>query len=108
MPLPYEIPTTGFITPGVASAEKLVSNIIGILTAVAFLFFVFQTIFAAFQYLSSEGDKNKIETSRKRLTEGVLGLVIVVVALGLGSLLASLLGVKDVFNFELLFGSIGI
>ena len=109
--LAYQIPNRGFIDPGTDGttvAEKLISNIIGILTAVAFIYFVFQVIIAAYQYISSEGDKAKISASRKRITEGILGLVISTIALGLGALFASLLGVKNIFDLNQLFNSMGL
>ena len=96
----YKIEPFG-INPGTesaATAENLVSKIFGVLTIIAFIFFAFQVIFAGIALIASEGDKNKAETARKRLTDGILGLTIVVVAVALGSLLATLLGIPDVFN----------
>lgn len=109
--LAYKIDPGPFIDPGTngaSVAEKLISNIIGILTAIAFIYFTFQVIIAAYQYISSEGDKAKISASRKRITEGILGLVISVVALGLGALFASLLGLKNIFDLNLMFSSMGL
>ena len=109
--LAYKIDPGPFIDPGTNGAgvaEKIISNIIGILTAVAFIYFVIQTIIAAYQYISSEGDKAKIKSSRKRITEGVLGLVIAVIALGLGALFASLLGLKNIFDLNQMFNSMGL
>ena len=46
-------------------AEKLISNVIGVLTLVAFIFFALQIIFARYGFITAEGDKNKMETARK-------------------------------------------
>ena len=100
MEVEYKIPIIG-IDPTADPAkvtENIVSKIIGIITIIAFLYFAFQIIFAGIALISAEGDKNKAETAKKRLTDGILGLTIVVVAMGLASLLATLLGVQNVFD----------
>lgn len=89
-------------------ATNIVSQIIGILTIFAFIWFGLQVIFAGYAFLTSEGDVKKMEIARKRLTDGVLGLVIVVVALGLASLIATLSGVTNVFDLNSMFGKMGL
>ena len=88
--------------------EKLVSNLIGVLTIVAVLFFAIQIIFAGFSFISSGGDEKVMETSRKKLTNGVLGLFIVVVAVGIGSLIAKLLGLNNIFDINQMFVDMGL
>ena len=88
--------------------EKLVSNLIGVLTIVAVLFFAIQIIFAGFSFISSGGYEKVIETSRKKLTNGVLGLFIVVVAVGIGSLIAKLLGLNNIFDINQMFVNMGL
>lgn len=83
--------------------EKLISQIIGILTIVGVIFFIIQIIFAGYAMMSAQGDPKKIEAGRKRLTDGILGLTIVVVALGVGAFIATLLGIKDPLNIQQLF-----
>jgi len=91
-----------------AAAERIISQIIGVLTIIAFIYFAIQMILAGYAYFTSEGDKGKIETARKRLTEGVLGAFIVVIALGLTALIASLAGIDNVFNLEAMFKIMGL
>jgi hypothetical protein len=76
----------------VAPLEKIISSVVGVLTVVAVIFFALQIIFAGYAFLSSEGDTKKMEEARKRLTEGVLGLFIVVIALGFTALIGRLTG----------------
>jgi hypothetical protein len=80
--------------------ESLISQIIGILTIVGVIYFIFQIILAGYSFISAQGDKNKIEAARSRLTNGILGLTIVVVALGIGAFIATLLGIKDPLNIQ--------
>ena len=84
----------------VSQLESIISNIIGVITIVAFIFFTFQIIFAGYTFMSANGDEKKLEISRKKLTNGILGLTIVVVAYGLTAFIATLLGLDNVFNLH--------
>lgn len=78
--------------------EKIISTIIGALTIIAFIFFAFQIIFAGYSFLSSQGDAAKLKAARERLTNGILGIVIVVIAFGITAFLGKLLGLEYIFN----------
>lgn len=84
----------------VTQTENVISGVIGILTIVSVIYFVIQVIFAGLAFISSQGDEKKIESARKRLTDGILGLTIVVVAFGIGSLLAKLLNLENIFDLN--------
>ncbi len=84
----------------VSQLESIISNVIGVITIVAFIFFTFQIIFAGYAFISANGDEKKLETSRKKLTNGILGLTIVVVAYGLTAFIANLLGLDNVFSLQ--------
>jgi len=97
--------------PGVATnkassigqLEKLLSSIIGILTIIGAVYFTIQIILSGFSLISSHGDPKELETGKKRLTNNVIGLAIVVLAYGLTALLTRLLGIDDVFNLKKIF-----
>jgi hypothetical protein len=93
---------------GTATMEKVISQILGILTIIAVIFFAVQIIFAGYSFISAEGDEKKMLTARQSLTNGVLGLTIVVVAVGLGSLLATLAGIPNVLDLNTMFTSMGL
>jgi hypothetical protein len=88
--------------------EILVSNIIGVLTIVGVIYFIIQIIFAGYGFISSEGDEKKMEMNRSKLTNGVLGLFIVVVAVGIGSLIAKLLGFDNPLDINSMFTKMGL
>lgn len=88
--------------------EKYAGQLVGMLTIVAVLYFVAQIIFAGYAFIASQGDEKTMESTRKRLTEAVLGLVIVVVAVGLGSLIALLLGIPSVLDIGAMFTKMGL
>jgi len=88
--------------------EKLASNAIGILTIVAVLFFAIQIILAGFGFISSGHNEKEVEANSKKLTNSVLGLLIVVVAVGIGSLIARLLGLNNIFDINQMFINMGL
>lgn len=71
---------------------KIISNIIGVLTIVAGLWFIFQLISSAIGIMSASGDPKKLETSSASIKNAIIGLVVVVAAYALMSLLGKLLG----------------
>lgn len=78
-----------------------ISNIIGFLTAVAIIFFLFQFFLGAITWISAGGDKAKIEQARSKLTNALVGIVIVITALVLVSAVGALLGV-NILNFGII------
>lgn len=84
----------------VTQLDNTISTIIGVLTLIAFIYFVIQVILAGYSFISGQGDEKKIESARKRLTNGILGITIVVVAFGITALLATLLGLGNIFNLN--------
>lgn len=101
--LTYELEGPGLI-PDIGNpakpVEEFISQLIGILTIIGVIYFIIQIIFAGYAMMSSQGDPKKIEAGRSRLTNGILGLTIVVVALGVGAFIATLLGIKDPLNIQ--------
>lgn len=70
---PPEVAKIGSGKEGIAT---LLSNIINIIYAVSAIVFIFMLLISAFQWLTSGGDKEKIESARARLTWAIIGLVI--------------------------------
>lgn len=75
-----------------------ISKIIGVMTVVAFIWFTFQMIIGAMRIVMSGGDKAALEGARKQITTGVIGVVIVVSAIFVVSLLGTLLGFNNILN----------
>lgn len=102
--LAFELTGPGIQVPNQTAAgtqlEKIISTTIGVLTIIAVIFFVIQLILAGYSFMSAQGDKNKIEAARDRLTQGILGLTIVILAYGMGALIANLVGLENIFNLN--------
>ncbi|MBU3957282.1 pilin [Patescibacteria group bacterium] len=76
---------------------QIISNIIGIMTVVAGIWFFFMLIIGAYGYLTAGGDSKKIEEATKKITGALTGLIVIVLAYALVSLIGSLLGI-DILN----------
>jgi type IV secretion system pilin len=82
----------------ITQLEKIISSVIGIMTVFGAIFFTINIILAGFSLMSSRGDSEKTKSGKKRLTDGVIGLAIIVLAYGLGALITNLLGINNVFD----------
>lgn len=95
-------------TSAISMLEKIISTVVGVLTIVAVIFFALQIIFAGYAFLSSDGDQKKMEEARKRITEGVLGLFLVVIALGFAALIGRLTGLGNVLELQTMWNKLKI
>ena len=111
-PLAYKITGPGIPVSNNADAttkfETYAGQLVGVLTIIGVLFFIAQIIFAGFAFISSQGDEKTMEATRKRLTEAVLGLTLIVIAIGIGTLLATLLGISNVLDINSMFRGMGL
>jgi hypothetical protein len=83
--------------------STFLSSAIGIMTIIAIIWFIFLFITGAISYMTSGGDKAAIEGAKKRIVNGVIGLVIVIISLFIIKLIGYLLGIPDILNFVSLF-----
>lgn len=86
--------------------EKFISQFIGILTIIAIIYFTIQIIFAGYSFMGSNGDPKKMEQSKAHLTQNILGLVIVLIALIITNLIGRLFGLDNILNFTDTFNKI--
>jgi len=87
-------------TTGQTAGEKLgsaLSAIIGLMTVIAGLFFLIQLITGGIQWVGSGGDKAGLQQAQQKITNGFLGLTIVVAAIAVSKILSIFLGF-DILN----------
>lgn len=72
--------------------NKLISNIVGVMTVIAGIWFIFQFIIGGIGWLTAGNDKAKVESARAKITQGIIGLAIVIVAVFIIDLIGKLLG----------------
>jgi hypothetical protein len=80
--------------------EKVITVIVGFLTIAAILWFALQIIIGGFGWISAGGDPKAAENARKRITNAVIGIIVVIMALTLVRLVGSLLGIPDILKIE--------
>ncbi|MCX6704295.1 MAG: hypothetical protein NTZ07_02505 [Candidatus Woesebacteria bacterium] len=90
----------------VSTFSKFISSTIGILTIVAILWFIFVFITGAISIIGSGGDKAQLETAKKKITTGLIGLFVTIAAIFVIKLIGSLIGIPDILNFGILFSMI--
>jgi hypothetical protein len=82
--------------------NRAISTIVGVMTVVALIWFTFQFIIGAIGIITSGGDKAALESAKKKLTTGIVGVVIVVVAVFLIDLIGDIIGVDILEGANLL------
>lgn len=78
---------------GIGTFSRFISSAIGLMTIIAVIWFVFTLITGAIGIMTAGGDKAAMESSRKRITSGIIGLVVVIAAIFILDLIGFLLGV---------------
>lgn len=76
------------------SLETYMSDIIGIITILAALFFIVYAFLAAFEWVTAGGESGKIEKAKNRFIWGTLGLVLIVASYAIVGLIGSLIGIS--------------
>lgn len=79
---------------------NFLSTTIGVITIVAIIWFVFIVITGAISYMSAGGDKGAIEGARKKIVNGLIGLVVVITGLFVVNLVGYLLGIPNILNIQ--------
>lgn len=103
-PLGLDVPGGGAAAGSIFN--KFISSTIGLMTVIAAIWFVFLLITGAYGIMSAGGDKAALETARKRITNGVVGFVVVIAAIFIIEFIGSLIGFDLILNPAELIGVI--
>ena len=79
--------------------STFISSAIGLITIIAIIWFVFVFIMGAIGIISSGGDKQAMESARKKITSGAIGLVVVIVGMFVIQLIGRIIGIPEILNF---------
>ncbi len=92
--------------PGIFN--QFFSGFIGLLTIIAFLWFVINFFLGAFEIITAGGDKGKLENARRRLMTGIIGIVVVIAAIFIVQLIGSIIGIPDILKPTSILDTIGL
>lgn len=78
--------------------NNVLSATVGIMTVVAFIWFVFLLLMGAYGIMQAGGDKQALETAKKKLQSAITGLVILIAAIFIVDIFGFLIGIPDILN----------
>ena len=88
---------------GVSTFAKFISSTIGLMTIVAIIWFVITFLLGAIGIISAGGDKAALEAARKKIVNGIIGLVVTIAAVFVVSLIGTLLGMENILDLNAMF-----
>lgn len=88
---------------GISLLTQVLTTIIGLITVVGFIWFVILVITGAIGIISAGGDKNALSTNVKKITNGLIGLIVLISALFIIRLFGTLMGIENILNLQNLF-----
>lgn len=103
--------TSGLANPtgtGITDLSTFISTMIGVMTIVAFIWFVFVIFTGAIGIISSGGDKQALESAKKKITSGIIGVVIVIAAIFIIDLVGTIFGINILNIFQLFYRVTGL
>ena len=87
---------------GVAVAN-IFSSLLSVASLVAGLILLFNLIIAAFEWMNSAGDSGKLEKARNRITQSIIGILVLAAVLAIFILVQAVLEV-ELINFSFVGG----
>lgn len=82
----------GTDTTGASGIGKFFSNMIGLFYIVAALVLIFMILWGAFDWITSEGDKEKLQGAQRKLINAFIGIMIFAAAFGVIRILGAFTG----------------
>ena len=87
-------PGTGTEPKGATeSLTKIFNNVFGVLTLVGGLMFIVYFLLGGIQWITSSGEREKVEKSKKQMTNAAIGLIIVVASYSIAFIIGKVLGI---------------
>jgi len=77
----------------------IMSQVLGILTVVGALWFMFRIFTTALAWISAGGDKQAVEGAKQKFTQAIIGLLVVVISYALLGVVGYFLGI-DIINLN--------
>lgn len=94
------------VEEGPAIFATFISSAVGLITIIGVIWFIFIIITGALGIISSGGDKQSLEGAKKKITNGIIGLIVTISALFILNLIGTLIGIPTILNFTQMFTKI--
>lgn len=78
--------------------NKVLSGTVGVMTVIAFIWFIFVLLTGAYGIMQSGGDKQALEDSKKKIMNGLYGIIILIAAVFIIDLFGKLIGIPNILN----------
>lgn len=92
----------GDIATSTSAVEKLVSNVLVILTVVAGLAFVLYFLLGGLNWITAGGDKGKIDKAKGMMTNGAIGMIVITLSYSIVWIVGKALGISILNPAELI------
>ncbi|MDH5533400.1 MAG: hypothetical protein OEX81_03170 [Candidatus Pacebacteria bacterium] len=79
------------------SLELWISRLLGMITTIGAIVFIFMFFYGAFRWLSGGDDTAKIGKARDQMVQGVIGMIIMVAGYAIIGLIGEMIGI-DILN----------
>lgn len=86
------IPTN--VPPPLSCIFTVLQNIINAALILSAVVAVILIMYAGYQFVTSSGDKEKVDGARKRITYAIIGLVVIIFAFAIINLISQITGVE--------------
>lgn len=83
---------------GEAVFQTFVSSAIGLISVIAIIWFIFIIGSSGIAYMSAGADQKAAEGARKRITNGLIGLLITIFGIFIVSLVGKIFGLDNILN----------
>lgn len=95
-----QITTPGGYQPGgdlassTGAIEKLISNVLVVLTVVSGLAFALYFLLGGLNWITAGGDKGKIDKAKGMMTNGAIGMIVIAVSYAITYIVGKALGIE--------------
>ncbi len=77
---------------GAGAISAILTNLIRLIYSVAFIVLIFMILWGAFDWLTSEGDKEKLQNAQKKIIHAVVGIILFAIAFAVIQILGKFTG----------------
>lgn len=92
----------GLVGEDIANAptilEFVISTAVGVMSFIAFIWFVIQLVTGAIVLIGSGGDKGKLEEAKGKITYGLIGIIVIIAAVFVVDLIGTILGIDSILS----------